>query len=505
MKGNPAVGQPVRPRAAGRPLAVRLPAILLAVCLPLAGCTTRHASRATPAPSTGAPAQAPGAGPTSPAGSAPLGVKWDWSRVEQFTPFLRQLSGGATFYELVWCDVEPNRGQRDWSQVDAVAQTTRQLGYALLLKLRVGSCWATGGTRGRVRGVRRTTASAMPLRLDDYRAFVRAAVQRYAAMGVHTWSVENEIDAQQFFWDGTPEQYEQLATVGAAAIRSADPGASVFDSGLASPVYGVAIAARLLGEGRGGEAVATYQRYYAQRHQAGGAAFPPVADVTGLRSVLADTAARRALDCLAVTQRLARQHVIDGYQLHFYEPWDNVPALVAYLHDALPPSFPIQAWEVGAFWPGGPADPESLAAAVTKTVTGLLAGGVRRVIWLPLAYNPARRQDGELRFGLLDPNGGVRPSGAAFLRLAAAARGAAWRAVSGGGISGIAFGRDSASTLVLWSDAGATLPPPRTPGSKATGLTGEPLPLGPAGLRLGQQPILVTVPARLAEAVRMVP
>jgi hypothetical protein len=158
-----------------------------------------------------------------------------------------------------------------------------------------------------------------------------------------------------------------------------------------------------------------------------------------------------------VTQRLARQHVVDGYQLHFYEPWDNVPALVAYLHDTLPPSFPIQAWEVGAFWPGGPADPETLAAAVTKTVAGLLGGGVRRVIWLPLAYNPGRRQDGELRFGLLDPNGG------------------------------------------------ATLPAPRTPGSKATGLTGEPLPLGPGGLRLGRQPVLVTVPAGLAEAVRMVP
>jgi hypothetical protein len=99
------------------------------------------------------------------------------------------------------------------------------------------------------------------------------------------------------------------------------------------------------------------------------------------------------------------------------------------------------------------------------------------MICLRLSYDPARRQDGELLSGLLDPNGDVGPAGSAFRSVAAAARDAAWRGVSGGGISGIAFERDGATTLVLWSDTGATLP----------------------------QPVLLTMPVGLAEAVRIVP
>ncbi|MBV9285874.1 MAG: hypothetical protein JO176_14730, partial [Acidimicrobiia bacterium] len=36
----------------------------------------------------------------------PLGAKWDWTRLDAFKPYLASLSGGATFYDVAWCDVE---------------------------------------------------------------------------------------------------------------------------------------------------------------------------------------------------------------------------------------------------------------------------------------------------------------------------------------------------------------------------------------------------------------
>jgi hypothetical protein len=83
----------------------------------------------------------------------------------------------------------------------------------------------------------------------------------------------------------------------------------------------------------------------------------------------------------------------------------------------VPAAVPVQAWEVGQFWPDAPDDPTVHAEETTKVACALLGTGVGRVIWLPLAYNPAGRNNSELRFGLLDPDGTPRPAGTAFLAL----------------------------------------------------------------------------------------
>jgi hypothetical protein len=434
-----------------------------------------------------------------------VGAKWDWSRVDRFAPYLRELSGGSTFYEMVWCDVERQQGRWDWGQVDQVVRSTRALGYSLLLKIRTGSCWVTGGQRGTLRGRKQKTASAMPRDVAAYQDFVRDAVRRYSAQDVHEYAIENEPNARKFFWDGTAEEYEGLVTAGAAAIRSVDPRAVVLDGGLASTVYGTGIAEHLLSQGRDAEAVAAYRRYYARRADGQGDPEYQVANSDQLRTVLGSEQSRRNLDMLAATLRLAKSQVIDAYQLHFYESWDNLPALLAYLHEALPPSFPIEAWEVGMFWRDGSDDEQERAAEVVKTVTTLLAGGVRRVIWLPLAYNSERGDGrGEIRYGLLQPDGRARLAGAALRGVARASSSAAWRAVSTDEVTGIVFGRKGKSTLLLWSDRGTDLPKAQQARMRVQGMDGGQLPTVPGPLRLSSYPVFITVTAAPSEALRVV-
>jgi hypothetical protein len=482
----------------------RLLAFLVLLALAAGGCT--WAGREQPAPAgDGRQGQLePYSGQAIQGKANPLGAKWDWSRLDAFTPFLKDLSGGATFYELVWCKVEPRPGERDWSDVDRVAASTQRLGYQLYLKIRVGSCWATDGRGGHVRGTKRKTASAMPTDLAAYRGFVDDAVRRYAAMGVHEYAIENEPNAANF-WEGTPEELERLAVEAAAAIRAADPKALVVDPGVSSTAYGVAIAKRLLDSGQAEQAVAAYQRYYARRFPVRGRQLPQVHDEAGLRAALEGDQARTNLAFLQLADQLAARRVVDVRQLHFYEPWENVPALLDYLRATLPPRFPVQAWEVGMFWVDGADEPQARAQEVVKTVASLLAGEVRPVIWLPLAFDPGGRHAGEPRYGLLDPDGRVRPAGDALRSMAAAAGQArSVREVRSASVSGVAFGGGAQTTLVLWSEAGAALAAPPGEGASARTVAGETLPWGESGLRLGPEPVLLTVPTGLDRAVRLI-
>ena len=138
-----------------------------------------------------------------------------------------------------------------------------------------------------------------------------------------------------------------------------------------------------------------------------------------LRDALASDQAVRNLASFDATVQLAQQHVIDVFEIHFYEKWVNVPALLDLVHASLPASLPVQTWELGQFWPDAPSDEHVHADELRHEVTLMLDGGVTRVIWLPLGYNPNGRNRSELRFGLVDPNGRVRESGRVFAELAA--------------------------------------------------------------------------------------
>lgn len=392
----------------------RLLLSLLALALVATACTSGSGKASST--STTAAAPLPSLGKPN-----PLGAKWDWARLDKYKPYLASLSGGATFYDFAWCDVEPTEGQRDWSTVDSVARNARALGFELYLKIRTGACWATvesSGATGRRRAARKDVSS-MPVDMAKYESFLTDAVKRFSPLGVHEYAIENEVNAP-IHWAGTSADYVTLVTAGGRAIHAADADARVVDGGLGSTVYGAAIARRLLDEGKDSDAVRAYQQYYARRFPVRAQQLPQVSDGGQLRDVLSSGQLARDLEHFDATVRLANDKLIDDFEIHFYEKWDNVPALLDLLHATLPAGLPIQAWEVGQFWPNAPTDETTHADELQRVVNGLLGGGVQRVVWLPLAYNPNGRNASELRFGLVDPDGRVRESGRVFAQIAAA-------------------------------------------------------------------------------------
>ncbi|WP_194823446.1 hypothetical protein [Micromonospora sp. S-DT3-3-22] len=470
-----------------------LAGVLLVALLAGAACSDDPAPG--PAPSSTAPSAAPSAGASGtplPAGEAvrnPFGAHWDFSRHDQFVPYLEKLSGSATYHELSWCDIEKTQGSPDFSAVDQIAERSRKLGITLHLKIRTGVCWATGGTAKFTRGQANKTESAMPQDLAAYQNFVRTLVQRYAPYGVREYAIENEVNAQQY-WAGSPEDYRRLVTAAAEAIRAADPQAKVVDSGMSSVAYGMGVADRLLRAGQPDQAVAAYQAYFQRRIGTRGRLIPPVNDPTALRTALDNAQNSRNLAYLAVTEKLLDDRVVDVRQLHFYEHFSGVPALLDYLRAETPAGVPVQAWEVGQFWKDGADDAAARGDEMVKVVSQLVAGGIREVLWLPLAYNPNNRAGAEVRYGLLDPDGTQRQAGAMMAALAAAARDATVEPVNAKGLTGVAFRRGAESTLVVWSTSSGTVSLPT-----AAGVTGGPVGADPAArtgaLPIGPSPVLL--------------
>jgi hypothetical protein len=335
----------------------------------------------------------------------------------------------------------------------------------LLLKIRVGMCWATDGDPQYVRGAANKTESSMPRDLAAYQAFVTDAVQRYSAQGVTEFALENEVNSPSY-WGGTPEQLKQLITRGAAAVRAGSPAAKVVDFGLASTTYGYGIVDDLLKAGDEPGAVAAYNRYFARRIGTRGDKIPQVSSRADLQAVLDSDQGRRNLAYLAMATDLAKGHTVDVRQIHFYEAPAAVPDLLTYLKAHTPTGTPVQAWEVGNFDRSDNAggDGSARSGEVVQTMAQILAGGIGVAIWLPLAVNPDGRNADEPRYGLVDPSGSVRPAGTVVSAIAEASRGATAIPVSGDGISGVGFERDGSSVLFVWGSgvqvklpAGATV------------------------------------------------
>jgi hypothetical protein len=436
-----------------------------AVVAGVAGCTDGSANRSldssspavVPTSDTGTTWPTGGPATGGPGLESPLGAKWDWGRFTEFSPYLKSVAGGRTYYEVVWCDIEKKQGSPNWGALDRVATRSREVGVTLMLKLRVGRCWATKGDATHERGSKSKTESAMPTDLDAYKAWVRSAVTRYSKFGVHEYAIENEINSRSF-WAGTPEQFSTLARTAAGEIRAADPAAQVVDAGLSSTTYGYGIADWLLREGREADALAAYNAYYERRMGTRGDQIVEVRTRSDLETALGSEQGLRNLAYLNLMRQLATEKVTDIRQVHFYEKYSSVPLLFAYLKAHTPRSTPIEVWEVGRFdRSDGAGDEATTSNEVLKTMSLVLAEGASVAIWLPLAFDPDGRNADEPRYGLLEPDGKVRQAGRIFASMVEASRGAEVVRIAANGVTGVGFDKDGSTTAFVWSDRKAVV------------------------------------------------
>ncbi|MEV6985041.1 hypothetical protein AB0M95_27805 [Sphaerisporangium sp. NPDC051017] len=434
----------------------------------------------------------------------PFGLKWDGYQHPP-TPHdavIEAYGGGGTFHEIVWCAVEPRRGERNWWLDDRVVSDLLAYGYRVMLRIRVGSCWASGRP-GAERP--RVAVSYPPADTAAYEAFVRDTVTRYAAKGVHLYGIENEIDAFTS-WGVDPREYQAVGRAGARAVRAADPAAKVLDAGVASAGYGITVAKALLDAGQPDRALTFYRDFYAGR---GDGNFPLANSADELRAAFALPRAQRAITAQDAVFELDREGVFDIVQLHYYAGWSAVPDVIDHIRAKVPASMPIEAWELGTYWPGSDYDPALHGTETAKVVALLLARGVKRIVYLPLNYKTkGALVSSEHWRGLYGADNVARPAKLVYDKFREHFATGTWHPVARQGLSGGLADQGATTTMVLWSTSGAPVaqPLPAVDPSRPIAVTA--LPSGRSWswtsgtLEVGKEPLIVTFPAPYTDALR---
>ena len=382
-----------------------------------------------------------------------LGLKWNWAQ-NRTAPFVESVGGGVTFHKTEWCVVQPTPdAPYNWSPIDRAVDRALGIGYTPMLKIRIGSCWASSGGGSQLADrfeSNNADPSSLPADPDAYSSYVQDFVERYSARGVHRYAIENEVDAANF-WTGPVAGYQELAERAATAVRAADPQAAVYDAGVSSTGLGIAITSSLLEDGREDEALDFYSTYYGRRQSGQISRFPPAADVSALRVVLSSDAAVRAQEAFRIARELARDGTIDVFQLHYYETAELIPTVLQWLRDELPRDFPIEAWETGVAWPGEGYDPEIHAQETARLLAGLLDEGAAPALYLPVAYTPGPGKRQVFR-GLIEPDGTDLPAADAYRTVRELVEGD-WEPLDIAGLRGIAAEQpDGGTRALVWTD-----------------------------------------------------
>lgn len=141
------------------------------------------------------------------------------------TAYMKAARIGSVRWPVNWALVQPTRnGEYDWSSVDPAVEAARRRGLQVLPFIYGTPRWIAG------------KPTTLPINNGRARkawaAFVRAAVERYAPRGVHTWQVWNEANFFYFAFPASPTRYAKLLKQTHREIKAADPRAKIVLSGL---------------------------------------------------------------------------------------------------------------------------------------------------------------------------------------------------------------------------------------------------------------------------------
>ncbi|MBN1966891.1 MAG: beta-galactosidase, partial [Anaerolineae bacterium] len=125
-----------------------------------------------------------------------------------------------------WNDIEPERGEYDWSLADVVVSEIAHRELSLVARLDHPPEWAVVDPASRADGV--------PFDVEAYGAFCGAVAERFAGR-IAAYQVWNEPNLQREWADHTPDPAGYVTLLGACyhAIKAADPAAIVISAGLA--------------------------------------------------------------------------------------------------------------------------------------------------------------------------------------------------------------------------------------------------------------------------------
>ncbi|WP_240197520.1 endo-1,4-beta-xylanase [Nonomuraea lactucae] len=127
-----------------------------------------------------------------------------------------------------WADIQPNRGEFDWSNLDRLVNGARRAGLPALFVMGGTPRWASpAGPAGPYPGGSRTSP---PDRLDDWDRFVTALAERYRGRveAYELWVLAND----RRFYSGSMETLIAMTRRASRIIRKVDPGALLVCPGM---------------------------------------------------------------------------------------------------------------------------------------------------------------------------------------------------------------------------------------------------------------------------------
>jgi hypothetical protein len=129
-----------------------------------------------------------------------------------------------------WLNLEPARGQWDFSRLDAFVAKAESNGVSRIVLVMGGTPrWAGTGVSAAEAAWLGPGSASPPTSMADWDEYVRKVVTRYAGR-ITGYEIWNEPSGDTF-WSGTPGQWAELVARATPIIRSVDPAASVVGSG----------------------------------------------------------------------------------------------------------------------------------------------------------------------------------------------------------------------------------------------------------------------------------
>jgi polysaccharide biosynthesis protein PslG len=164
----------------------------------------------------------------------------DFATLDQPLRVARELGAGWVREDVQWSRVEPIAGQLDWSWHDRVFRAHRQNGTNIIGVIGPAVGWATPYPDDGARDV-----SFYPPDPEQYARFAGQVAARYRGL-VTAWEIWNEPE-NAIFWRPAPDPvaYTQMLIAASAAIKAADPDATVLSGGVVpyDPTFLEAVAA----------------------------------------------------------------------------------------------------------------------------------------------------------------------------------------------------------------------------------------------------------------------
>ena len=154
---------------------------------------------------------------------SPFGIAWGYlyghlgTTTRPYLPAVRDLGAGFSRVILFWQQLEPQKGQYDWSSLDTYVNELRSPDEGFIT-LYAASTWATQ--------VPAVLMPAAPARdPDDYYRFVFETVSRHRGR-VRYWGNDAE-PTNPAFWSGGKEKFVEQLRLFHRAVKAADPEALV--------------------------------------------------------------------------------------------------------------------------------------------------------------------------------------------------------------------------------------------------------------------------------------